>query len=113
MTDLTQVPWRTGRTLGRTVYARTGGEDYKADTCIGVLDTPALAAEACAAHNERPALSWLLSSGLEVTVGIWDLDGEPGYIVRLDVDSRPFKGDTLAGALDLAKQWAEANGYGP
>jgi hypothetical protein len=49
--DLASLPWRTGRTLGRTLYARTGGDDYKADTCIGVLDTPELAEAACAAHN--------------------------------------------------------------
>jgi hypothetical protein len=49
--DLSSVPWRTGRTLGRTVYARTGGADWKADTVIGMMDTPALAEEACRAHN--------------------------------------------------------------
>jgi hypothetical protein len=47
---LTAVPWRTGRSLGRTVYARTGG-DWKADTVIGMLDTRELAEAACAAHN--------------------------------------------------------------
>jgi hypothetical protein len=51
MTDLTALPWRQGRTLGRTVYARTGGDDWKADTAIGMLDTPELAAAACEAHN--------------------------------------------------------------
>lgn len=51
MTDLTGLPWRTGRSLGRTIYARTGGDDWKADTVIGMLDTPELAEEACAAHN--------------------------------------------------------------
>lgn len=50
MTELTAVPWRTGRT-GRTVYARTGGDNWKADTVIGMIDTPELAEEACAAHN--------------------------------------------------------------
>ena len=51
MTDLASVPWRAGRSLGRTVYARTGGDDWKADTVIGMMDTRELAEEACAAHN--------------------------------------------------------------
>lgn len=51
MTDLTSVKWRTGRSLGRTVYARTGGDDWKADTVIGMMDTPEIAAEAVNAHN--------------------------------------------------------------
>jgi hypothetical protein len=52
-TDLTALSWRTGRSLGRTIYARTGGEDdWKADTVIGMMDTPELAEAACAAHNE-------------------------------------------------------------
>lgn len=51
MTDLASLPWRTGRKLGRTVYARTGGEDWEADTVIGMMDTAELAEEACAAHN--------------------------------------------------------------
>lgn len=48
---LADLPWRTGRSLGRTVYARTGGDDWKADTVIGKFDTPELAEAACAAHN--------------------------------------------------------------
>jgi hypothetical protein len=55
VTDLTAVPWRTGRTLGRTLYARTGGDDFKADTVFGMLDTPELAEAACADHNEALA----------------------------------------------------------
>lgn len=51
MTDLTSLPWRTGRHLGRTVYARTGGDDWEADTVIGMMDMPGLAEEACASHN--------------------------------------------------------------
>jgi hypothetical protein len=55
MTDLAALPWRTGRSLGRTVYARTGGDDREADTVIGMLDTRELAEEACAAHNAELA----------------------------------------------------------
>lgn len=48
-------PWRSGRSVGRTIYAvytdPVTGEE--ASTLIGVMDTPALAAEAVAAHNDR------------------------------------------------------------
>ena len=56
MTDLASLPWRTGRSLGRTVYARTGGDDWKADTAIGMMDTRELAEAACRAHNDALAL---------------------------------------------------------
>jgi len=53
-TDLTAVPWRVGRRKGRNMYAITG-DDWEAHPDIGKLDTPELAAEACAAHNEALA----------------------------------------------------------
>lgn len=49
--DLSSLPWRTGRHVGRTVYAVTGPDASRSDLLIGVMDTPELAAEACAAHN--------------------------------------------------------------
>jgi hypothetical protein len=49
--DLASVPWRTGGDLGCALYARTSGGSRKADTYIGVLDTPELAEAACSAHN--------------------------------------------------------------
>jgi hypothetical protein len=55
MTDLTALPWRQGRSQPRNVYARTGGDDWKADTMIGQLDTAEIAAEACESHNEALA----------------------------------------------------------
>ena len=55
MTDLTALPWRQGRSQPRNVYARTGGDDWKADVMIGQLDTAEMAREACEAHNERLA----------------------------------------------------------
>ena len=55
MTDLTALPWRQGRTQARNVYARTGGDDWLAETMIGQLDTAEYAAEACEAHNEALA----------------------------------------------------------
>ena len=53
--DLTDLPWRQGRSQPRNVYARTGGDDWKADVMIGQLDSPGLSAEACQAHNEALA----------------------------------------------------------
>lgn len=44
------LPWRTGRRVGRTVYAVTGGADHD-DLLIGLMDTRALAARAVADHN--------------------------------------------------------------
>ena len=43
--------WRPGRSQPRNVYARTGGDDWKADLMIGHFDTPELAAEAINSHN--------------------------------------------------------------
>lgn len=45
------LPWRTGRHVGRTIYA-VPAHDLSGDgTLIGVMDTPELAADAVRAHN--------------------------------------------------------------
>lgn len=44
--------WRTGRKVGRTIYAQAGREPSDVDELIGVMDTPDLAEEAVRAHNE-------------------------------------------------------------
>ena len=50
--DPLSLPWRTGRHVGRTIYAQGGPEASREDDeLIGVMDTPELAAEACAGHN--------------------------------------------------------------
>jgi len=62
---LATFPWRVGHT-GRMVYAQIGDDISDDDVLIGVMDTPELAAEACAAHNgrlaardaARPAARW-------------------------------------------------------
>lgn len=118
---LLAVPWRTGRSHEGNLWARTGArEDWKDDFPIGSVRTGELAAEVCAAHNERLLLGWFLGAGLEVSVAITDnYGGGPGYGVRLDVEDATgtpaaFSGhETLAGALAAAKQWAENNGYAP
>lgn len=48
---------RVGRTLGRTLYIVTPGEDRLADRCIGIVDTPELAAMIVAAVNGEPEQS--------------------------------------------------------
>lgn len=44
--------WRTGRTVGRTIYAMRGAEASETDALIGMMDTPALAKAAVEAHNK-------------------------------------------------------------
>jgi len=46
-----RLPWRTGRRVGRTIYAQQGPEPSDSDPLIGVMDTPELAALAVAARN--------------------------------------------------------------
>lgn len=46
--------WRTGRKVGRTIYALLSDDPQQPsddDPLIGTMDTPALAAEAARAHN--------------------------------------------------------------
>ncbi len=44
-------PWRTGRKVGRTIYAMVGRVPHDNDVLIGVMDTPELAREAVEGHN--------------------------------------------------------------
>ena len=50
-TDLTKKVWRTGRKVGRTIYAQLGDKPSDDDLLIGTLDTKELAKEAVRAHN--------------------------------------------------------------
>lgn len=43
--------WRTGRKVGRTIYAQVGDLPSDVDMLIGVMDTPVLADDAVRAHN--------------------------------------------------------------
>lgn len=45
--------WRTGRKVGRTIYAQLQEVPSDADPLIGVMDTPELAHAAVHAHNEH------------------------------------------------------------
>lgn len=48
---LTQAKWRTGRKVGRTLYAMVADEATDYDILIGVMDTEELAADVVTAHN--------------------------------------------------------------
>lgn len=50
-TSAAAFPWRTGRKVGRTIYAQQGTEPSDDDPLIGVMDTPEIAAEAVLCHN--------------------------------------------------------------
>jgi hypothetical protein len=43
--------WRTGRKVGRTIYAQIGEQPSDGDVLIGMMDTRELADEAVRAHN--------------------------------------------------------------
>ncbi len=47
--------WRTGRRVGRTVYAQAGPYPSDDDPLIGTMDTPELAEAAVRAHNAELA----------------------------------------------------------
>ncbi len=47
----TWLRWRTGRKVGRTIYAQIGSEPSDEDRLIGMMDTPSLAEEAVRSHN--------------------------------------------------------------
>ncbi len=53
MPDLTLLPWRVGRKVGRTIYAVVSDNPSDDDWLIGMMDTRELAAEAVSAHNAR------------------------------------------------------------
>jgi len=52
--DVTEMPWRTGKSIGRTIYACPPGSDYRdGEIVIGMMDTPEIADEVVASHNLR------------------------------------------------------------
>lgn len=55
-TDLRLFFWRTGRSLGRTIYAQLGTAPSKGDAFIGIMDTPELAAIVVNDHNKLVTL---------------------------------------------------------
>jgi hypothetical protein len=49
--DLIVARWRTGRKVGRTIYAQARDEPSDEDLLIGVMDSPRLAARLVQDHN--------------------------------------------------------------
>jgi hypothetical protein len=56
MTDPLSLPWRTGRHLGRTIYAMPGAVASDDDPVLGMMDSRELAEDAVDAHNWRLAM---------------------------------------------------------
>lgn len=46
------VPWRVGRSLGRTIYRMVGTEPSKDDQILGMMDTREVAAHIVDLHNK-------------------------------------------------------------
>jgi hypothetical protein len=52
--SLVTVPWRTGTSVHRTIYAMPPGSSHRVgEVLIGLMDTPELAREVVEAHNEH------------------------------------------------------------
>ena len=51
MADLSVLRWRTGRKVGRTIYAQPGADPSDEDILIGLMDTPKLAHAVVVEHN--------------------------------------------------------------
>ena len=51
LTWLGNLPWRIGRSVGRTVYAQLGPDPSDVDVLIGMMDSRELAHAAVYAHN--------------------------------------------------------------
>lgn len=49
--ELAALPWRTGRKVGRTIYAQIGEHPDDGDPLIGVMDSIGLAIATVRAHN--------------------------------------------------------------
>lgn len=71
--DLLSLPWRTGRKVGRTVYAQLGPETSDDDPLIGLMDTPELARAACEAHNRQRARERMARRGAVRDLAFADL----------------------------------------
>ena len=46
-----RLPWRIGRTLGRSVYVQVGAEPSKDDYLLGLMETVDLAVRVVDLHN--------------------------------------------------------------
>lgn len=71
MAPLAGIEWRTGRSIS-TIWARTGGDDWKRDVWIGEFRTPELAQRTVEDHRTArewvPGLEELLDEGFKVAL---------------------------------------------
>ena len=77
----TVVPWRVGRSVGRTIYARMAGSNPDGDVLIGLMDSPEIAVNVVVSHNERlipthPSVIVVPRSFVESVLYSGSFDGE-------------------------------------
>lgn len=94
-----EARWRTGRKVGRTIYAQLGAEPSDDDPLIGVMDTPEIAGRVVEAVNE-----------IEKEVAVSDTTTADKYVViergatGLPCVHGPF--DTREEADKSARDWS-------
>lgn len=69
---MTEMIWRVGRKVGRTIYEQYGREPSDADPLIGVMDTPLLARMAVIGRNRWPAAELAIERVLALPEREWD-----------------------------------------
>lgn len=97
---LEQRRWRQGRTVGRTLYACTGG-GFRTHPLIGMMDTPELASEVCRAHN------WLLEERTgRIVQAVDELDAadKADAIALTAPDRKPLE---LTAELERSRQYCD------
>lgn len=88
--DKGRLPWRVGRSVGRTIYQQIGPEPSKEDVLIGIMDTPELAYRVVRAINAH-----------EKGIRTLDLAGMRQHFESFDADeSVPVNRDLLIALLD-------------
>lgn len=50
--NVTKLPWRVGRSLGRTVYAQVSEDPTKSDMFLGIFDSKGAAQYVVDLHNK-------------------------------------------------------------
>jgi hypothetical protein len=77
--------WRTGRSLGRTVYAQAGTGAAKGDQLLGLMETTEIADYVVELHNRD--LATALRSNTTETSTIVHFDGGPWNYETATVDN--------------------------
>jgi hypothetical protein len=103
--------WRTGRKVRRTIYAQLGSFASDDDRLIGTMDTPELAAQACAGRNAARTMGTVvtaLSRSLKAAY-IELAQGHPEAAAQWIASAVPgevWDGDQWDGT-ESAQQWAD------